>query len=109
MNRAILIIIFYIILACCIGISSRLSYLGFLPSLKELTIPFVLVIALGLFAASSFLQLSRDSKSIFKQILALCLFLFFALFSTSSNFTSIYTTNMADEIKRVAFDEEYNN
>ena len=108
MNRAILIIIFYIILATCIGISSYLSYQGFLPSLKELTIPFVLVIALGLFAASSFLQLGRDSKSISKQILALCLFLFFALFSTSSNFTSIYTTNMADEIKRVAFDEEYN-
>lgn len=108
MNRAILIIIFYIILACCIGISSWLSYQGFLPSLKELTIPFVIVIALGLFSASSFLQLGRDSQSIFKQISALCLFLFFALFSTSSNFTSIYTTNMADEIKRVAFDEEYN-
>ena len=107
MNRFILIIIFYIILACCIGISSILSYRGFLPSLKELTIPFVLVIALGLFAASSFLQLSRDSKSISKQILALCLFLFFALFSTSSNFTSIYTTRMAGEIKRAAFDEEY--
>jgi hypothetical protein len=108
MNRAILIIIFYIILACCIGISSWLSYQGFLPSLKELTIPFVIVIALGLFSASSFLQLGRDSQSIFKQVSALCLFLFFALFSTSSNFTSIYTTNMADEIKRVAFDEEYN-
>ena len=109
MNRAILIIIFYIILVICIGISSYLSYFGFLSSLGGLTIPFVVVIALGLFAASSFLQLGRDSRSRLQQILALGLFIFFAMFSTSSNFTAIYTMRMADQIKRTAFDEEYLN
>ena len=109
MNRAILIIIFYIILVICIGISSYLSYFGFLSSLGGLTLPFVVVIALGLFAASSFLQLGRDSKSRLQQILALGLFIFFAMFSTSSNFTAIYTMRMADQIKRTAFDEEYLN
>ena len=91
MSRKIIIVIYYFILVICIGISTSLSFKGFIRSLDEYTVPFVAVIALGLFAAGTLLQLGRDNKSISEQFLALFLFIIFATFSTASNFTHIYT------------------
>ena len=91
----------------CIGISTSLSFKGFIRSLDEYTIPFVAVIALGLFAAGTLLQLGRDNKSISEQFLALFLFIIFATFSTASNFTHIYTQEMKERVETTAFNDEF--
>jgi hypothetical protein len=107
MSRKIIIVIYYFILVICIGISTSLSFKGFIRSLDEYTVPFVAVIALGLFAAGTLLQLGRDNKSISEQFLALFLFIIFATFSTASNFTHIYTQEMKERVETAAFNDEF--
>lgn len=108
MSRAIIIGIYYIILVIAIIISSVFSYFGFLPSIDNvaLTLAFVAIIALGLFAAGTLVQIGRDRKSLKEQLLALLLFFVFAIFSTSSNFTYLYTNMRSVTERQDAINEE---
>lgn len=93
----------------CISISTYYSYLGFFPTFGPIvTKAFVAVIALGLFASGALLQMGRDKKSSSDQLFALLLFLVFASFSTSSNFTAFYTSSVETKVKENAFATEKN-
>jgi hypothetical protein len=101
MSRSIIIAIYYLVLVLAIGLSSYFSFLGFLPTLGNTVLSgvFVAIIALGLFAAGTLIQIGRDRKSGREQFLAVLLFSVFAIFSTSSNFTYLYT-NIRSIIER---------
>lgn len=73
-----------------------------------MTLWFVIVISLGLFAAGTLLKIGRDNRSIIQQLMALGLFLIFAFFSTSSNFNRIYSSRVDNQLKSNAFREEFN-
>ena len=108
MSRPIIIAIYYVVLVLAIGLSSYFSYQGFFPTLEKhyLTAPFVMIIALGLFAAGALVQIGRDRKSFKEQLLAVLMFAVFAVFSTSSNFTYLYTNIRADIEREAAINEE---
>jgi hypothetical protein len=109
MNRTVILLIYYVIMVLCIGISTKYSYLGFLLTFGPIvTTAFVVVIALGLFASGALLQMGRDKKSSSDQLFALLLFLVFASFSTSSNFTAFYTKGVEPKVKQDAFATEKN-
>ena len=106
-SRVIIVPIYYIILVTCIGISSILSYYGLQSNLGFLTPFAVIIIALGLFSAGILLQTGRDKESISQQILAVLLFLVFAMASTSSNINKLYTDRMWQSVRNAAFLDEY--
>lgn len=108
MSRSIIIAIYYVVLTLSIGLSSYFSFFGFLPTLENsvLAAAFVAMIALGLFAAGTLVQIGRDRKSGKEQLLAVLLFVVFAFFSTSSNFTYLYTNMRAVIERQGAINEE---
>ena len=108
MSRSIIIAIYYVVLVLAIGLSSYFSFFGFLPTLGNIVLAatFVAIIALGLFAAGTLVQIGRDRKSGKEQWLAVLLFAVFAIFSTSSNFTYLYTTMRANIERQDAINEE---
>lgn len=108
MSRSIIIAIYYVVLTLAIGLSSYFSFFGFLPTLGNifLAATFVAIIALGLFAAGTLVQIGRDRKSGKEQLLAFLLFAVFAIFSTSSNFTYLYTIMHAVTERQDAINEE---
>lgn len=108
MSRLIIIGIYYVVLVLAIGLSSYFSFFGFLPTLDNivLTATFVAIIGLGLFAAGTLVQIGRDRKSGKEQFLAVLLFFVFATFSTSSNFTYLYTNMRAVIERQDAINEE---
>lgn len=108
MSRSVIIGIYYVVLVLAIGLSSYFSFFGFLPTLSSalLTSAFVAIIALGLFAAGTLVQIGRDRKSLKEQLLAVLLFSVFAIFSTSSNFTYLYTNMRAVTERQDAINEE---
>ncbi|WP_435229442.1 hypothetical protein ACMAZE_12095 [Pseudopelagicola sp. nBUS_20] len=67
----------------------------------------VVIIALGLFSAGILLQSGRDKKSISQQLLAVLLFVVFALASTSSNINKLYSDRMWQSVRNAAFLSEY--
>ena len=108
MSRSIIIAIYYVVLMLAIGLSSYFSFFGFLPTLDNIVLAatFVAIIALGLFAAGTLVQIGRDRKSGKEQLLAVLLFSVFAIFSTSSNFTYLYTNMRAVIERQDAINEE---
>lgn len=108
MSRSIIIAIYYVVLTLAIGLSSYFSFFGFLPTLNNIVLAatFVAIIALGLFAAGTLVQIGRDRKSGKEQLLAVLLFAVFAIFSTSSNFTYLYTNMRAVIERQDAINEE---
>ena len=108
MSRSIIIAIYYVVLTLAIGLSSYFSFFGFLPTLNNIVLAatFVAIIALGLFAAGTLVQIGRDRKSGKEQLLAVLLFSVFAIFSTSSNFTYLYTNMRAVIERQDAINEE---
>ena len=108
MSRSLIIGIYYAVLILCIGLSSYFSFRGFLPTLGNsvVTLLFVAIIALGLFAAGTLIQIARDKKSVKEQVLALIMFSVFACFSTSSNFTYLYSEQRKETERENAIHEE---
>ncbi|MCY4291626.1 MAG: hypothetical protein OXC72_07675, partial [Roseovarius sp.] len=108
MSRSLIIGIYYAVLMLCIGLSSYFSYRGFFPTLGHMvvTLLFVAIIALGLFAAGTLIQIARDKKSVKEQVLALLMFGIFACFSTSSNFTHLYSEQRKETERENAIQQE---
>lgn len=108
MSRSIIIAIYYAVLVLALSLSTYFSFFGFLSTFESwvLVVPFVAIIALGLFAAGTLVQIGRDRKSLKEQLLAVLLFTVFAVFSSSSNFTYLYTNMRAVIERQDAIQEE---
>ena len=89
-------IIYRLVLVLCIGVSSFLSYFGFRPMMPNdyLCAAFVAIIGLILFSGGLLLQAGRTEGDWKRQVSALLLYLFAAIFSASSNFTAIFTNDV---------------
>ncbi|WP_420132585.1 hypothetical protein [Rhodopseudomonas sp.] len=98
-------IIYYILVIACVGVSSYLSYFGFKASFGELALPFTFILGIGLFGADALLQRARESGA--SVLPPLLIFTCFAVFSTISNFTHIYTNFMQADVVRSALDSQY--
>lgn len=98
-------LIYYILVIACVGVSSYLSYFGFRASFGELALPFTFILGVGLFGSDALLQVARErGRSV---VPALMIFTCFAVFSTISNFTHIYTNFMQADVVRSALDSQY--
>ncbi|KAA6182745.1 hypothetical protein F2Q65_17385 [Thiohalocapsa marina] len=105
MNRNIITILYYLLVLICVGISTYLSYFGYKSSFGGLTLPFVAILAIGLFAADILIRDSRVSgKSMMPPLL---LFALFAFFSAVSNFNFLYTTFMQNDVVNQTLAKQY--
>jgi hypothetical protein len=100
-----LLILYYALVAACVGLSGYLSYFGYRSSLDEMALPFTIIICLGLFAADVVIQKRREAnRSI---VPGLAFFAFVAIFSWASNFNHVYSNFMQKDVVRSALDSQY--
>ncbi len=98
-------IVYYLLVALCIGISLFLTYYGFLRTFGSLTPFFTAVIGLLLFAADYLIQRNRERGDPWSP--AFMLFLLAAVFSTVSNFNYLYTNFMTKDVLAATVREQY--
>ena len=105
MGKNSLVILYYALVATCVGLSGYLSYYGYRSSLEEMALPFTIIICLGLFAADVVIQTRRDANRSIAPGLAF--FAFVAIFSWASNFNHVYSNFMEKDVVRSALDSQY--
>lgn len=98
-------IVYYLLVALCIGISLYLTYYGFERTFGNLTLAFTAVIGLLLFAADLLIQRNREHGLPWAP--AFMLFLLAAVFSTISNFNFLYTNFMTNDVLSMTIRSQY--
>ena len=98
-------VVYYLLVALCIGISLFLTYYGFERTFGNLTPFFTAVIGLLLFAADYLIQRNRERGLPWSP--AFMLFLLAAVFSTVSNFNFLYTNFMTKDVLASTVREQY--
>lgn len=92
MGSNLIKVIYYLIVVFCVAISAYLSFFGFLSLTREVTLLWVIVLALGLLGADIVIQGHRSEGK--PLLIPLICFLGFAMFSIASNFNYVYSSFM---------------
>jgi len=96
---------YYVLVVVAIGLSTYLTYYGFVRSVPTLAIPIAAVVGIVLFVVDISIQRYRENgKSI---ILPLAVFILPALISGASNFNTVYTAFMQGDVSRATLTEQY--
>jgi len=96
---------YYILVIVAIGLSTYLTYYGFVRSVPTLAIPIAAVVGIVLFVVDISIQRYREAgKSI---LLPLLVFILPALISGASNFNTVYTAFMQADVSRSTLTEQY--
>ncbi len=98
-------VVYYLLVALCIGISSYLTYFGFQRTFLGLTPLFTAVIGLLLFLADYLMQRNRERGDPWMP--AFLLFVVAAFFSGTSNFNYLYTNFMTKDVLTTTMREQY--
>ncbi len=107
MGNNIIILLYYVLVVISVSISTYLSYGGFKSSFGNLSLPFVMILAIGLFAADLLIQRNRViGKSLVPPFL---LFALAAFFSGISNFNYLYTNFMEKDVIEQTLNVQLNN
>ena len=99
------LVAYYILVTVAIGLSTYLTYRGFVRSIPELAIPIAAVVGIALFVVDISIQRYRENgKSI---IFPLVVFILPAIISGASNFNTVYTEFMQNDVSRATLSEQY--
>jgi len=99
------LIAYYVLVVVSIGLSTYLTYHGFVRSIPTLAIPIAVVVGIVLFVVDISIQRYRENgKSI---VLPLAVFILPALISGASNFNTVYTAFMQGDVSRATLTEQY--
>jgi len=96
---------YYVLVVVSIGLSTYLTYYGFVRSVPTLAKPIAAVVGIVLFVVDISIQRYRENeKSI---VLPLAVFVLPALISGASNFNTVYTAFMQSDVSRATLTEQY--
>lgn len=96
---------YYVLVLISIGLSTYLTYYGFVRSVPYLAVPIAAVVGIVLFVVDISIQRYRENgKSI---LLPLAVFILPALISGASNFNTVYTAFMQGDVSRATLTEQY--